>query len=205
MYNYTIMRLFVCLAALFTLTVGCAKAPEDQVTTTRSALDSAMTAEAEKYAPEKFQAAKDSLEVAMAEIEKQNSKFSLMRKYGKSEQQLQSAESIARSAAQAAAANKAQIKLEAEDMMSQLQTAITESKALIEKAPRGKEGVAAIESIKSDVAAIEMTLTDISTALGNEDFIGAREMARAGLEKIQAINGELNQAIEKKQMIKKSM
>jgi len=205
MFNYTVMRLFVCLVAVLILGVACAKAPENQVALTRSVLDSAMTSEAEKYAPDELKAAKDSLEVAMIEIEKQNSKFALTRKYGKSEQQLQSAQSLARTAAEAAVVNKARIKSEAEDMMRQLETAITESKALIEQAPRGKEGIAALELIKSDVTAVETSLPEISATLAKEDFIGAREMARAGLEKIQAVNDELNQAIAKKQMIKKSM
>lgn len=203
MFNYTVVRLFVVLAALLVLSAGCSKAPEEQVATTKSAIDSAMVVEAEKYAPEQYKAAKDSLEAALAEIQSQNSKFALTRKYSRSEQQLQYAQSLARSAADAAVAGKEKIKSEANDMLAQLQAAIDESKALIEKAPRGKEGAAAIESIKTDVAAVEMTLTEISTALGNEDFIGAREMASASLQKIQAINDELNQAIAKKQLMKK--
>jgi uncharacterized membrane protein YccC len=203
MYNYTVVRLFLCLTAIIVLTVGCSKAPDEQVAAARSAVDSAMVAEAEKYAPEQFKAAKDSLDVALAEIEKQNSKFALSRKYGKSEQQLQSAESLARSAMVAAAANKAQIRSEAEEMLTQLQTAIEDTKALIEKAPRGKEGTAAIESIKSDVAAVEMTLSGISEAMGKEDFIGARETASAGLQKLQSISDEINQAIAKKQGMRK--
>lgn len=205
MFNHTVVRLFVLFVALFVLAVGCAKAPEQMVTMSRSAIDSAQVAEAEKYAPEQFKAAKDSLQVAMAEIEKQNSKFALTRKYGKAEQQLQAAQSIAREAAVAAAANKAQMKAEAEEMLTQIQAAIAEAKTLIDQAPRGKEGAAAIESIKSDVTAVEMSLTEISAALGREDYVGARDMGRANLEKIQSVNEELKLAIEKKQMSKKSM
>jgi hypothetical protein len=203
MHN-NIFRIAVCLAALLVLALGCAKAPQEQVTTTRSVLDSVQVAEVEKYAPEQYKAAQDSLNAAMAEIEKQNSKFALTRKYSRAQTQLQSAQALARTSAEQAVANKARIKAEAEDMMTQMQTAIAEARTLIQQAPRGKEGAAAIESIKNDVAALEMTATDVSTAMGKEDFIGARDMARAGLEKIQAINEELKQAIEKKKGIKKA-
>jgi len=203
MHN-NMLRYAVCLTALLVLAFGCAKAPQEQVTTVRSILDSVQVAEVEKYAPEQYKAAQDSLSAAMAEIEKQNSKFALTRKYNKAEMQLESASSIARSAAQQAVANKARIKAEAEDMMTQMQAAVAEAKTLIQQAPRGKEGAAAIASITNDVAAVEMTATDVATAMGKEDFIGARDMARAGLEKIQAINEELKQAIEKKKGIKKA-
>jgi hypothetical protein len=201
MHN-SMLRFGVCMVALLVLAVGCAKAPQETVTTVRSVLDSVQVAEVEKYAPEQYKAAKDSLDAALTEIEKQNSKFALTRKYGKAEAQLQASQSLARSAAQQAVANKAKIKAEAEDMMAQMQAAIAEAKTLIEQAPRGKGEAAALESIKNDVAALEMTATEVSNAMAKEDFIGAREMARAGLEKIQGINTELKTAIEKKTMKK---
>lgn len=196
-------RYAVCLTALLVLAFGCAKAPQEQMTAVRSVLDSVQVAEVEKYAPEQYKAAQDSLNAAMAEIEKQNSKFALTRKYNKAEAQLAAAASIARSSAQQAVANKARIKAEAEDMVTQMTAAVAEAKTLISQAPRGKEGAAALESIKNDVAAVELTATDVANAMGKEDFLGAREMAKAGLEKIQAINEELKQAIEKKKGIKK--
>jgi hypothetical protein len=191
-------RFAICIAALAVISVGCAKAPEELVTMTRSVIDSVQVAEVEKYAPEAYKAAKDSLAAAMAEIETQNAKFALTRKYNKAEVQLKTAADLARSAAEQAVANKARIKAEAEDMMAQMTAAIAEAKTLIDQAPRGKEGRAALELIKSDVAALEMTATEVSAAMAKEDFIGAREMARAALEKIQAINTELKTAIEKK-------
>jgi len=193
-----LFRFAICIAALVAISAGCAKAPEELVTSTRSVIDSVQVAEVEKYAPEQYKAAKDSLAVAMAEIEKQNAKFALTRKYNKAEVQLKAAGDLARTAAQQAVANKARMKAEAEDMMAQMTTALAEAKTLIDQAPRGKEGRAALELIKSDVAALEMTATEVSAAMAKEDFIGAREMARAGLEKIQALNTELKTAIEKK-------
>jgi hypothetical protein len=198
------LRYTVCLAALAALAIGCAKAPEEMVMTARSVIDSVQVAEVEKYAPEQYKAAKDSLAAAMTEIETQNSKFALTRKYTRAKTQLESATTLARDAAQQAVANKARIKAEAEDLMTQLQTAIDESKTLIGQAPRGKEGAAALEMIKTDVATVETSAAEISAAMAREDYIGAREMARAALEKIQGINTELKTAIEKKKGTKKA-
>ncbi len=203
MHN-NVLRIMICLVALAALTVGCAKAPQEAVTATRAVLDSVKVAEVEKYAPEQYKAAQDSLDAAMAEIEKQNSKFALSRKYGMAKTELSSAQALARTAAQQAVANKARIKAEAEDQLAQFQAALAEAKTLIEQAPKGKGEAAALEQIKSDVAALEMTATEIQTAMGKEDYIGAREMARAALEKIQGINNELKTAIEKKKGVKKA-
>jgi hypothetical protein len=192
------------MVALLVLVTGCAKAPQEEVTAARTVLDSVMVAEVEKYAPESYKAAKDSLNAALAEIETQNSKFALTRKYSKAEAQLQASQEIARRAAAEAVATKARMKAEAEDMMAQMQAGIAEAQTLIAQAPKGKGEAAALEAIKADVAALEMQATEVSNALAKEDFIAAREMAKAGLEKIQGINMELKAAIEKKMGVKKA-
>lgn len=197
MHN-TMLRFGVCMFALLVLATGCAKAPQEEVTTARSLLDSVLVTEVEKYAPEQYKAAKDSLNAAMAEIETQNSKFALTRKYSKAQDQLEASQELARQAAEQAVATKARIKAEAEDMMSQMQAALAEAKTLIAQAPTGKGERAALDTIKNEVAALEMTATEVSNAMAKEDFIAAREMAGAGLEKIQGINQELKAAIEKK-------
>jgi hypothetical protein len=202
MHN-TMLRFAVCVVALLVLATGCAKAPQDEVTTARSVLDSVMVAEVEKYAPAQYKAAKDSLDAALAEIEKQNSKFALSRKYSTAEAQLQASQDLARRAAAEAVAAKARMKAEAEDMMAQMQAAIEEAKTLIAQAPKGKGEAAALEAIKADVSALEMTATEVTDAMAREDFAAAHEMAKAGLEKIQGINAELKAAIEKKMGVKK--
>lgn len=186
------------LAVLVALAVGCAKAPEDAVTTTRSVLDSVQVAEVQKYAPEQYRAAQDSLQAAMAEIEKQNSKFALTRRYGKAEAQLEAAQQLARTAADEAIAKKEALKAEAQDLLTQMQAALEEAKTLLAQAPKGKGEAAAVQSISSDIAQLELTANEVSNALANEDYIAAREMAKAGLEKVQSINMELKTAIEKK-------
>jgi hypothetical protein len=192
------------LAVLLALAIGCAKAPDDQVTITRSVLDSVQVAEVEKYAPEQYRAAKDSLDAAMAEIEKQNSKFTLTRRYGKAEAQLEAAQDLARTAAEQAVAKKEALKAEAQDLLTQMQAELEQAKTLIAQAPRGKGEAAAVQSISSDIAQLEVTATEVSNAMAQEDYVGAHEMAKAGLEKIQSINTELKTAIEKKKGTSKS-
>jgi hypothetical protein len=177
---------------------GCAKPPQQEMDAAKAALEAAKTAEADRYVADKFKAAQDSLDAAMVEVENQNSKFALTRNYGRAQALLQSAVAAANAAAGEAAAAKEAARTAAEGLTQQLQTSIASAKELLTKAPKGKEGRAALEMIQNDIAGVEASLADISTATANGDYLTARDKAQAGLDKINGIIEELNNAISKK-------
>jgi hypothetical protein len=181
--------------------VSCAKAPQEAIDAANAALQAAKTVEADRYAAAEYNAAKDSLDAATAEVEKQNSKFALFRNYGDASRMLQSAVNAANAAAAAAATNKEQVKVEAEQLVSQAQAAVAEVKKLMARAPRGKEGRAALELIQSDVNAVETQLSEAGAAMTSGDFLTARDKSKAALDKLNSIKDELMQAIGKKKMM----
>jgi hypothetical protein len=195
-----LLRVWGLSMALGLLVLGCAKVPQEAVTSARSAVDSARVAEAPLYAPEQFRAASDSLEAAMTEIEKQNSKNMFTRKYDLAEQRLISARGLAESSVRMAAENKARVMAESAESITMLEAAIVEAKALIEKAPRGKDGAAVLEAMKGEIAAVEQALATATASRAAGDFFGARDTARAATETVKAISAELTTAIEKKKM-----
>ncbi|HEX9654003.1 MAG TPA: DUF4398 domain-containing protein [bacterium] len=197
------VRMLLLLVTVFfmALVIGCAKAPQQEIDAAKAALDAAKTGEADRYAADEFNAAQDSLDAAMAEIDQQNAKFALTRNYGKAAQLLKSATDAANAAAVAVAANKEQVKTEATDLVGQAQTAVSDAKALLAKAPKGKEGKAALEAIQADLSAVETSLGEASTALTNGDFLTARDKAKAALDKANSLKDELQQAISKKTML----
>src|SRR3990172_8443470 len=67
---------------------GCKEAPQMQIDAAKATLDSALTAGANLYMVAEYNALQDSFNVAIENVEKQNSKFSLLRNYSKSEAQL---------------------------------------------------------------------------------------------------------------------
>lgn len=190
--------LAMCLLAL---AVGCAKVPQQEMDAAKAAIEAAKTAEADRYAADQFNAAQDSLDAAMAEVDQQNAKFALTRNYDKAAQLLKSATDAANAAAAAVAANKEQVKTEATDLLAQAQTAVSDAKALMAKAPKGKEGKAALEAISADLSAVETSVGEASTALTNGDFLTARDKAKAVLDKANSLKDELQQAISKKRML----
>ncbi len=194
--KYFILGLGVIL--MLALVSGCAKAPQESVDTAKAAVDAAKQAEADRYLADEFKAAQDSLNAALAEIETQNSKFALTRNYNKAAALLESATTLANSAAANVEAKKDEVKKEAEQLQADLQTALTDAKALLKKAPKGKEGREALDAIKNELTTIETSMTEVPALIDSGDFLGAKDKLTAWLQKVNQIKDELNQAIAKK-------
>lgn len=180
------------------LMLGCAKVPQQELDAVKAALDAAKAAEADRYAVPEFNAAKDSLNAATAEIEKQNSKFALFRSYSRVKDLLTKALNGSNAAKDAAVVNKEKVRVEAQDLLAQGATAVEDVKKLMKKAPRGKEGRAALEAMNSELTAVEASIVEANTAMTNGDYLTARDKAQADVKKLQALAEELKAAIEKK-------
>lgn len=194
--KYFILSLGVVLMLVFVS--GCAKAPQQAVDAANAALAAAKQAEADRYLADEFKAAQDSLNAALTEIETQNSKFALTRNYDKAAKLLEAATSLFNTAGTNVAAKKEEVKAEAEKLVTDLQTGLTDAKALLKKAPKGKEGREALEAIQSELTTVETSLAEVTTLLTNGDFLSAKDKLTAGLQKVTQIIDELNQAIAKK-------
>ncbi|MBI1924220.1 hypothetical protein HYR99_08200 [Candidatus Poribacteria bacterium] len=176
---------------------GCAKPPVAQVDAVKAALADAKTAEADRYAKDEYSTANSSLAAAQSEIDHQNSRFALLRKYNQAKQMLTKAQADAQAAKSAADTNKAQVRSEAESTLQQTQTAIADAKTLMESAPKGKEGKAALELIQTDLTTLETSLPDVTTTITSGDFLAAKDQAQSKLAKANSIKQELQDAIAK--------
>ncbi len=193
----TLVAVLVVVFAM-TLMMGCAKVPQQELDAAKAALDAAKAVEADRYAPELYNAVKDSLNAINAEVEKQNSKFALFRSYSKAKTMLAAALSAANTAKDTAVANKEKVKAEATDLLAKIGPAMDDVKKLMKKAPRGKEGKAALEAMNAELTAVEASVGEANTAMTNGDFLTARDKVQASLQKVASINEELQQAIAKK-------
>ena len=195
----------VGLVSILALLSGCAKAPQQVVDAANVALQAAEEARANLYVPDLYNAAKDSLTAAMDEINAQGSKFALTRNYGRAQQLLEAATKAANDAQAAVAAKKEEVKAEAQTLMAQAQTAVEETKNLLAKAPKGKEGKEVLEQMQAELSGAETAITEATSAMDSGDFIGARDKVKAALEKANSLNQELADAISKKSMLSKKM
>jgi hypothetical protein len=195
--NLRSLFVLVVVIALSALFIGCAKPPQAEVDAAKAALDAAKAVEADRYVAGVFKAAKDSLNAATAEIEAQNGKFALTRNYKKAAAMLTSATQLANEAKDKTAAKKEEVKAEAEKLVTDVQTAIADAKKLIKKAPRGKEGKAALEAMQEELKAVEASVAGVPDVIVKGDFLGARDTLNAGLQKVNSIIDEVKQAMAK--------
>lgn len=188
----------MALSAVLVLLNSCAKMPQETVDAAKAALEAARAAEANRYVADEFNALQDTLNAAMAEIEAQNSKFALTRNYDKAKAMLESVVANAQTVAANAATAKEETRLRVQESLAQLNTLMEDTKKLMGKAPRGKEGKAALEAMQDEMTVVEASINEINTLVSNGDFLGAENKVKAGIAKVQSINDELNAAIAKK-------
>jgi len=184
----------VIIAAL----TGCAKPPQEKVDLAKTAVQVAEQAQADVYVAEKFNAVKDSLNQALAEIEKENGRFGLMRNYNHAAKTLDAVKALSEQAASDAAVRKEEVKNEVNTLLAQAKTEIDATKALLKKAPRGKEGKAAVQAMEEEVATVESSLVQVAELVTAENYLAAKDKVSAAIEKVTMIKNEVQAAIDKK-------
>ncbi len=175
---------------------SCGKMPQSDIDAANAAIDSAKIAGADVYIADEFMAITDSLQSAMEKVEAQKSKF-MFRNYGEVAKQLQEVKMLAEQAKENAIIKKNQVKEEVQSALNEVTTLVAENKELIAKAPKGKEGKAALEEMKNELTVIETTVTETTTLFNNGDYMTAKEKITAAKEKAVSINTELKKAIAK--------
>lgn len=183
-------------ATLFCIT-GCAKPPVQELNTAKAALDTARVMEADKYVAASYSAAQDSLNAAIAEIEKQKSGNALTSNYDRAKALLASATATAQSARAQAQTEKLKVQAEVDTSLTKATGLVTETKDLLSKAPKGKEGKAALEAIGNEISTVEMSLGEAQKERTDNNLMDARDKANAGIAQLDSIKGELTNAIAK--------
>lgn len=174
---------------------GCAKVPQMEMDSAKAAIETAKMAQADVYMPAEYAALQDSMNVINAEVETQKSK--MFGSYSDVKVKLAEVQTLATDLEAKTATKKAEIKDEVNAIYAQLETLANENNALVEKAPRGKEGKAAIDAIKGELAAIAATVAELPQLLESDNLLTAQTKAKAAQEKALAINAELTSVIEK--------
>jgi hypothetical protein len=174
---------------------SCGKVPQAKVDATNAAIAAAQTAEAGVYVPAEFAAVQDSMKAINAAIEVQKSK--LFKKFGPVTIKLDETLAAANKAATDAVAKKEEVKKEVETSLAAVKAVIEENKTLITKAPRGKEGAAVLEQIKTEMATIEASVAEAQGLYDKGTYMDASNKVKAASERATGINTELKEAIDK--------
>ena len=174
---------------------GCGKIPQAEIDVANQAIDSAKIAGAEMYVPDAFAALQDSMMQVMADIEEMNSKN--FRNYGSAKEQLAGIAELAGEVRKQAETRKEEVRVEISNLLGELKVLIDENKTLLTKAPKGKEGTAALVAIKNELAAIETTLGEVAGMADSGDLLGSLDKVKASMNLANQINAELKDALAK--------
>lgn len=188
----------VTLSVLVITLASCAKVPQTDIDAANVAIEAAKKAGADRYVPASFQAAVDAQKSGLAQVEEQNAKFALFRNYDAAKTTLTSVTTLSNKAVEETTARKEALKAEVTKAVADLTASIAANKELLKKAPKGKEGKAAVEAIGQEIGVVETVLTEVSAGLtNNEDILTLSEKVKPAVEKAAAINTELTTVIEK--------
>jgi len=189
---------FFTVALMAVLVIGCAKAPKAELAAATAAIDSAKVFEADRYLATEFNALQDSLNAINVAVEEQKSKMFFSRDYKAINEKLVVVTSEIGALKAKTEERKAQVRTEVQDTLNLLNALILEDKALLAKAPKGKEGKAALEAIQNDITVLDASVTEINTLITNGDYLTAQDKTTAAKVKAEAIKEELSVAIGKR-------
>jgi hypothetical protein len=191
-------RFFLVIAtvAAVALMTSCAKVPQASLDAAKAAIETAKTAQADVYFPAEFTALNDSLTVMLQNIETKKAKTAKDFKLIKT-----NADAITLQAGELGnkvEAKKAEVKAGAETMMTDVKNLLAEAKALLLKAPKGKEGKAVLDEMKNEIAVVETSLTDAQALYdGGTNYVQVVDKVKAATETLNGIIAELKAAIVK--------
>lgn len=192
-------RLFLAIAIVVMAVVvsSCGKMPQESMDAAKAAVEAAKTAQADVYMAPEFKVLEDSLAVVMQGVEAENSKF--MKNFDNLKTQLDGLTAQAEKVAAEVPAKKEAVKAEAVAMVATVKSDLDATKALLAKAPKGKEGKAALEQISNELNVVATTVGEVETSLeGDINFVEALDKLTAAQKSVADINAELTEAIAKK-------
>lgn len=187
--------LVVTALSLAVVLSSCGKAPQAEIDAANAAIEAAKAIGADVYVAEDFAALQDSMKAVNEEVEAQNAK--LFKNFNKVKEQLVVVTQLADETKAKAETRKAEVKAEVEALQVEVSDLLTQNNELIAKAPKGKEGAAALEAIKSDNELIAASLTEVAGLVEADNLMAALDKVKASKEKASAINTELSEVIAK--------
>ena len=169
--------------------VGCDEVPHQEVDGAQAALDAAKQAEADKYVPDQYNAAKQALDKALATVKEEES--AMFSNFDEAKNQLAAATTAAESATSAVPAKKEEVKQATEALLANIPGEVKTTQDMWRRAPRGKGTREALQLIKEDIERTAASESEVTAALESGDLLTAQQKANAIIAKLKSIQGEL--------------
>jgi hypothetical protein len=178
-----------------TMLISCGKIPQAEIDEANTAIEAAEASGAALYVPDAFAAVQDSMKSILEGIEVEKSK--LFRNYGAEKEALLGITTMAAEVKAKSETRQEELKAEIQTTMTNVLALVEENKQLLAKAPRGKEGTAALTAIKTDITGIETAVAEAKTMLESGELLGTMDKLNVAQEKATSINAELKEVIDR--------
>ena len=178
------------------LVTGCAKAPEQEMTSAKALIESATTADVQAYAADELAQLSSDLNAALEEVKVQDEKW--FGNFDKAKEMLAAINTSAGNVTAVAAQRKEEAKQAAIATQAEAVAAIEAAKALLAQAPKGKETKAEIEMLNADLTGYAESLAGIQTSIDQEKYTEAKDSANLIKEKAASVSSQVQAAIDKK-------
>ncbi|HXV77049.1 MAG TPA: hypothetical protein VD788_12100 [Candidatus Polarisedimenticolaceae bacterium] len=178
------------------LAVGCGKAPTTEIEAADETLDRAEAAGAAEYAPESFGAAEQARAELDTELKAQEEKLGVFRSYSKAQELAGAAKVAAEKAEQDAATAREDAREEAAALIADVRASLTETKELLERAPRGKGSEVDLAALQADLTGIENAAAELDRAFADGRYLEAKTGAEAAMAGAEQIKSEILRAME---------
>jgi len=173
---------------------GCSK-PKMEMDAATAAVEAAITEGADIYAKPEIERLQADLTAAMDAVEAENQR--LFKSFGDTRVMLTAVATTAEELKATIPARKEAAKNASIAAMEKAKAAVEEAKALLATAPKGKGTKADIEAFTADLQGLEDMMPEITSKMGNEDYLGASESSKLIMEKATGISDQIKLAIEK--------
>jgi hypothetical protein len=173
--------------------VGCEKAPEQELSIAKAALDSARIAGAQKYLLVDFNAAQDSLNAATAEINKQKSGSILTVTYSKAKELLTSTTQTARQLSAQCQTINQKLLSDIDTSLLKANSLFSEANELLSTAQKGKTDKSTLDTITNNLSGVELLLVEIPKIKEQGDLTEAQVKINTAIENLGAIKIKLTQ------------
>lgn len=193
------MRNYLKMFAVGGLTVlaltACGSQPTQEIQGAKSAVDAVAADGGEKFAASEMKGLSGALGAAMDEVKAQDAKY--FKNYDKAKELLAKVKGDADALKAALPAKKEQAKGEATASLTAAGDAVSNAKAVLAKAPKGKGAAADLEALKGDVQGLESALAEVQPLIEAQDYSAARDKAASVKTKADEVGAAVTAAIEK--------
>ena len=183
-----LLYLLTVILVMFLIS-GCDEIPQQEIDAANASLDAAKNAEADRYVPDKYNAAKQALDRAMAVVKEEES--AMFSDYDEARELLASAKNAADEATAAVPAMKEQVKQAVQSALATIPAEVETTQRMWRSAPRGKGTREALQMIKEEIDRTDAMQSEVNAALDAGDFLTAQQKVQEISNKLKSLQTEL--------------